>query len=98
MASFSVRLPLVTAYFGAEQFHAEDIERLALDIHLAHVDDAFQAKHRADRCRGDAMLSRARFGNDALFAHAFCQQTLPQRIIDFVRACVCKVFTFEIDL
>ena len=29
---------------------------------------------------------RARFGDDARFIHPFRQQTLPQRVIDFVRA------------
>jgi len=43
------------------------------------------------------MLSRARFGNDALLAHAFCQQALSQRIIDLVRSRVRQVFAFEVD-
>ena len=71
---------------------------MTLNIQFAHVDDAFKSKHGADGGRGNTMLARSRFSNNALFAHAFRQQTLPQRIIDFVCACVCQVFPFEVDL
>ena len=43
------------------------------------------------------MLSGAGFGDDARFAHASRQQNLAQRVIDFVRARVQKIFALEID-
>ena len=43
------------------------------------------------------MLSRARFGDNTRFAHAFCQEPLSERVIDFVRPCVRQVFAFQIN-
>ena len=77
MASFSVRLPLVTPHhFGAQQPHAEDIQALAAHVLFAHVDDALQAEQRADGGGGDAVLAGAGFGDDALLAHAPREQRL----------------------
>ena len=45
-------------------------------IDRAHVDDAFEAEHRADRGGGDAVLARAGFGDDAGLAHASGEQDL----------------------
>ena len=48
IASFSVRLPRVdAAHLGAEQAHAEHVERLPLHVLGAHVDDALEAEQRA---------------------------------------------------
>ena len=59
--------------FRAEKFHARDVERLALHVDLAHVNDAFAAEARCDRGGGDAMLARAGFGDDALLAHSLAR-------------------------
>ena len=98
MASFSVLLPLDTAlHLGAHQPHAEDIGRLPADVFLAHVDDALQPQHGADRRRGHAVLAGAGLGDDAALAHPFGQQPLPQGVVDLVRAGVGQVFAFEED-
>ena len=52
---------------------------------------------RGHRCRGDAVLSRAGFRDHALLAHAHREQSLPERIIDFVRAGVQQIFALQIN-
>ena len=91
-------LPGVNGHdFRAEHLHAIDVQFLPLAIHFAHVDDAFQAEHRADRGRGDAVLARAGFGDDARLAHAPGHQDLAHGVVDFVRAGVVKVLALEIN-
>ena len=71
IASFSVRLPASTpAHLGAEQPHAEHVQRLALHVLGAHVDVALEAEQRAGGGGRDAVLARAGFGDDAPLAHA----------------------------
>ena len=84
--------------FSSEQPHSENIECLASHVFRAHVDYALQAKHRADRGRRDAMLTRARFGNDSVFAHPPREQGLPYRVVGLVRASVQKIFPFQVNL
>jgi hypothetical protein len=84
--------------FCAEHLHAIDVEHLAFAIHCAHVDDAFQPEHRGNGRRGHAVLTRAGFGDDAGFAHAFREEDLPHRVVDLVRAGVVEVFALEINL
>ena len=43
------------------------------------------------------MLAGTGFCNDALLAHAFCEQSLAEGVVDFVRAGVEKVFALEIN-
>ena len=71
---------------GAQEFHAEDIGRLALDVGLAHIDDARQVEQRADRGGGDAVLAGAGLGDDPGLAHASGQQDLAHAIVDLVGA------------
>jgi len=54
-------------HLGTEHFDAEDIQCLTSHILRTHVDDAFQAKSRADCGRGNAMLSRASLSDNARF-------------------------------
>ena len=54
----------------AEQLHAIDVDRLALDVDRAHVDDALEAEPRGNRRAGDAVLAGAGLGDDAALAHA----------------------------
>ena len=82
----------------AEHFHAIDVERLALAIHRAHVDDALEAEHRGDGGGGDAVLAGAGFGDDARLAHAPGEQDLADGVVDLVRAGVEEVLALEIDL
>ena len=83
--------------FGAEQSHAEDVEPLALHVFRAHVDHAFEAQPRRDRRRGDSVLSRAGFGDDAALPHAHGQQALAEAVVDLVRAGMEQVFALDVD-
>ena len=83
---------------GPQQLHAEHVQRLPPHVFLAHVDDASEAEQRRRRRRGDAVLARAGLGDDALLAHAFGEQCLPDGVVDFVRARVVEVFAFEVNL
>src|SRR5690606_24499585 len=53
---------------------------------------------RGDRRRGDAVLARARFGDDARLAHAAGELDLPEAVVDLVRARVIELLALEIDL
>ncbi len=86
------------AHLGAQQFHAENIQRLAAHVFGAHVNDAVQSKQRANCCRRHAMLSGAGLGDHPALVHASCQQNLAQRVVDFVGAGVQQVFALEINL
>ena len=57
-----------------------------------------QAEARAGRGRGDAVLARAGFGDDALLAHAPREQNLAEHVVDLVRAGVVELVALEIDL
>lgn len=72
--------------FGAEHFHPEHVQCLAITIDFAHVDDAFEAEHGAYGGGGDAVLAGSGFGDDARFAHAAGQEDLADGVIDFVSA------------
>ena len=85
------------AHFGAKQFHAKDVERLALHVGRSHVDDAFEIKQRADCRHRHAVLAGARLCNHAPLAHALGQECLTKSIVYFVRAGVCEIFALEID-
>ena len=82
----------------AQQLHAVDVLRLALDVFAAHVDHAFEAEAGADGGGGDAMLAGAGFGDDARLAHALGQQRLADDVVDLVGAGVVQVFALEVDL
>jgi hypothetical protein len=86
------------ADFRAEHAHAVDVELLAVHVLFAHVDDAVEAEECTDRCGGDAVLARAGFRDDALFAHAHGEQRLAEAVVDFVRAGVEQVFALEVNL
>ena len=83
--------------FSAEQLHAEDVGLLASDVYRAHIDVAFQAEQGASGRRSDAVLPRAGFGNDALFAHTLRENRLTERVVDLVRAGVIEVLALEIQ-
>ena len=83
---------------GAEQLHAEDVERLPPHVLGAHEDLALQAEQRGDRRRRHAVLPGAGFGDDARLAHAARQQSLADRVVDLVRAGVTEVLALQVDL
>ena len=82
---------------GAEQPHAEHVERLALHVLGAHVHVALEAEQRAGRRRRDAVLSGAGLGDDAALAHAHGEQRLAERVVDLVRAGVRQILALEKD-
>ena len=84
--------------FGAQKLHAEDIGRLPLHVLCAHVDHARQAEARADGRGRNAVLARAGLGDDAGLAHPFCEQDLPDAVVDLVRAGVIELIALEPDL
>jgi hypothetical protein len=52
-------------YLGTEHFDSEDIQGLTAYILRTHVDDAFQAKPRADGGGGNAMLAGTGLSDNA---------------------------------
>ena len=96
MASFNVRLPGDRgAHLGAEQAHAEHVQRLAAHVDLAHVHDALHAEQRGRGRGGDAVLARAGLGDQARLAHAPRQQRLAEHVVDLVRARVVEVLALQ---
>ncbi len=86
------------AHVRAQQLHSEHVWLLSGHVHRAHVNDALQTEQSACGGRRHAVLPRARFGDDAGLAHAFCQQRLAERVVDLVRPGVGQVFTLEVNL
>src|SRR5690606_4365794 len=58
---------------------------------------ALAAKARGHRRRCHTMLTRARFGDDPLLAHALREQNLADGVVDLVRARVKKVFALQVN-
>ena len=80
---------------GAEQAHAEHVERLAIDVDGAHVDLALQAEQRRCGGRGDAVLAGAGLGDEAGLAHPLGQQRLAEDVVDLVRPGVVEVLALQ---
>ena len=96
IASFSVALPAGDGHdLGAEQLHAEHVERLALDVDRAHVHDAVEPEQRRRGGGGDAVLAGAGLGDHALLAHAPGEQRLAEHVVDLVRAGVGEVLALQ---
>ncbi len=83
---------------SAQQLHAIDVRRLALDVLRAHVDHALHAVARGDSGGRHPVHAGAGFGDDARLAHAAREQRLADHVVDLVRAGVVEVFALEIDL
>ena len=73
-------------HIRAEHTHAKDVQRLALAINCAHVDDALEAEHRGDSGGGHAVLASAGLSDDARFTHALGQEDLSHGVVDLVCA------------
>ena len=82
-------------HLGAEQLHAKDIEFLAPDVDLAHVDAALHAEEGRGRGGRDPMLARTGLGDEPGLSHALGQQCLPQHIVDLVGASVVQILALE---
>jgi hypothetical protein len=81
----------------AEQLHAKDVERLTLRVFLAHVNVALETEARCDSGGRHAVLTGARFSDDARLAHTPGEQRLPQRVVDFMRAGMQQIFALEVN-
>jgi hypothetical protein len=79
---------------GAEQLHPLDVGTLAPHVLLTHVDHAFEAEARAHGRRGDAVLAGACFGDDPALAKAPREHSLPERVVELVRAGMEEVLAF----
>ena len=82
----------------AEKVHAEHVGTLPGHVNRSHVDIAGKPEKRRRRGCGDAVLTRARFGDDARFFHVAREERLAERIGDFVRAGMEQVFPFYVNL
>ena len=79
----------------AEQTHAIDIRLLTAHIFNAHVNDALETQQSTGGCGRHPMLTSACFGNDALLTQALSNQSLANRIVDFVGTGVIEVFALK---
>jgi hypothetical protein len=84
-------------YRRTQESHRAHVRRLALYVANAHKDLDRQSKSCTDGRGGDAVLTRARFGDDARFTKPARQQSLTNGIVDFVRAGVIAIFALEND-
>src|SRR5206468_378634 len=81
----------------AEQAHAKDVERLALDVLGAHVHLALEPEQRRGGGGRHAVLAGARLRDHPPLAHPLGQQGLAEHVIDLVRAGMAEVLALEID-
>ena len=81
----------------AQRTHPQHVRALPLDVLGAHVHDARQVEQGAGRGGRDAVLTRARLGDDPGLAKPPGQQGLPERVVDLVRAGVGEVFALEVE-
>ena len=82
-------------HLGAEEPHAEDVERLALHVDLAHVDDAVEPDERRRGGAGDPVLPGAGLGDQPALAHALREQGLAEHVVDLVGSGVVQVLPLE---
>ena len=84
--------------FSSQQAHSEHIQRLSLHVFFTHEHTAFQPEQGRNRGAGDAVLPRAGFGDDALFAHPAGKESLTEGVVDLVGAGVQQIFPFQVNI
>jgi len=84
-------------HLRAQQFHAEDVQRLAAHVYLSHVHLALQPQQGGGGGRGHAVLSGARLGDDPSLAHVPGEQALPQGVVYLVGSGMAQVLPLEED-
>jgi hypothetical protein len=82
---------------GPQELHAEDVELLALRVHLAHEDGAVEAEECRRRGRRHTVLARPRLGDHPGLAHPLGQEGLPHHVVELVRARMRQVLPLEED-
>mmetsp|Transcript_53020 Transcript_53020/g.148809 ORF Transcript_53020/g.148809 Transcript_53020/m.148809 type:complete len:565 (+) Transcript_53020:627-2321(+) len=93
-----LRAALRRHHLGTEHLHPEDVQRLALHVNRAHVDDALQAHQRAGRRSGDAVLPGTGLSDDATLPKLLREQRLAQGVVDLVSARVRQLLALEPQL
>ena len=84
-------------HLRAQEAHALDVRALAPHVLGSHVDDALEVEARADGRDRDAVLARARLGDDAPLAEAPGEQGLAERVVELVRAGVQEILALEVE-
>ena len=75
-----------------EQSHPEDIERLTSHVFGPHIDFTLKPEQRSNSRRRHPMLSGPGFSDNARLLHSPGQESLPDRIIDFVSPGMTEIF------
>ncbi len=70
---------------------------MAFHIHSAHVNHTLHPEAGSGCGSGHAVLTSAGFRDDAGFPHSAGEKNLTDRVIDFMRSGMEKVFPLEID-
>mmetsp|Transcript_6254 Transcript_6254/g.9064 ORF Transcript_6254/g.9064 Transcript_6254/m.9064 type:complete len:220 (-) Transcript_6254:1008-1667(-) len=75
--------------------HTKNIELLSFAVNSTHVNSTVETKHCAN-CGGcDTVLSSTSLSNDSWFANAFGQESLADRVINFVGASMCEILPLQ---
>lgn len=82
----------------AEDLHAGDVGRLLGDVHLAHVDVAFEAEVGGGGGERHAVHAGPGLGDEFLLAHVSREQALAHAVVELVRAGVVEVLALQVDL
>src|SRR5205085_5208807 len=64
----------------------------------AHINNAFATEPGRNRCLGNAVLTRPSFSNDSSLTHPPGEQNLTKCVVNFMRAGVKQILSFEINL
>ena len=92
-----LRAELDRPHLRAEETHPLDVRRLPAHVLGAHVDDALEPEPRAHGRGRDAVLARARLGDDPVLAQAAREDCLAERVVQLVRAGVEEVLALEVE-
>ena len=71
---------------------------LLRDVDLAHVYIALETEIRRRRSKSNAVLTRARFGYELLFAHEFREETLTHAVIELMSSGMIEILSLKIYL
>ena len=78
----------------AQNFHTGNVRRLLFHVDFAHINVAFQPEIRRSRRKSDAVLSRARFGNEFFLSHKRRKQPFAHTVVELMRARMVQIFAF----
>ena len=81
----------------AQDLHLGDVRVFLFDIHLTHVNLAWNSNQGAGSGQSHPVLTRTGLGQHLLLTHVLCQQGLADAVIDLVGTGVIEVLTLEID-